>query len=388
MPLMLCQTDSYRREVDARVLSCEPEGDRWAAVLDRTVLYPEGGGQPSDAGQVGEAPVLGLSRREDGAVVHHLGAPVDGEVRVTLDWTRRYDHMQQHTAQHLLTAVIQDRFGFATTAFHLGSERCDIELDTPRLTPAQLAAFQEAVNAEIRAARPVRSRLAEPAEFEALGVRTRGLPEGFEGQARLVEIEGVDLNTCGGTHLSNTAEIQAIALTGWEGLRGGCRLYFLAGGRVLDALGAAQERERALSAALSVGPAEQLAAAERLLGEAKAAGKERKALLSELAGYLGRALAAEAAPGRVAHLHRDDGDMGFLSAVAGEAARAAPGARFLLTAGAREGVFVLLGEPDWVAARGPRLAEALEGRGGGRGRYQGKAARLDKRGEALALLQG
>jgi len=383
VPLLLSQTDSYRTSNRAVVRACEPDGEgAWDVVLSESVLYPEGGGQPSDAGEVGGVPVIALRKDADGAVVHRMSAPVSGEVEVTVDWPRRFDHMQQHTGQHLLTAVARDQFGLATTAFHLGPDRCDVELDG-LLGAGEMAALEAAVNAEIRAARPVAVRLAQPDELEALGVRTRGLPEGFTGDVRLVAIEGLDLNTCGGTHLRSTAELQALKLTGTEPMRGGTRLHYLAGGRVLDALSGALSRERALSRLLTCPPAEHADAVSRVMAAAKRSGKEKKGLLSELAGLVGRELATSGAR----HLHRPDGDMGFLSAVAGAALRAKPELTCLLTAGVREGVFLLVGPPDTVSALGPRVAEVLEGRGGGAGgRFQGKGARLDRAAEAAALL--
>jgi len=383
VPLLPCQIDSYRQSNRAAVRSCEPAGEStFDVVLSESVLYPEGGGQPSDGGTVGGLPVMSLRTRSDGAVVHTLGGAVSGEVEVTVDWSRRYDHMQQHTSQHLLTAIAQDRFGLATTAFHLGAERCDIELDG-MLSAADLTALEAAVNAEVRAARPVATKLARPDELAALGVRTRGLPEGFQGDVRLVSIEGIDLNTCGGTHAANTAELQALKLTGTEPMRGGTRLFYLAGGRVLGALDGALGRERALSRLLTCPAAEHADAVARVMAGAKSAGKEKKGLLSELAGLIGRELAASG----TAHLHRPAGDMGFLSAVAGAAGRAKPGLTVLLTAGSQEGVFLLIGPPDRVSALGPRIAEVLGGRGGGaRGRFQGKGSRLDRAAEAAALL--
>ena len=171
-------------------------------------------------------------QKTDGAIRHVLASPVaPGPADLRLDWERRFDHMQQHTGQHLLSAVAQDRFGWATTAFHLGPDVSDVELAAPSLPAADLARLEEAVAAEIRAARAVVPRRVPLEEFRALPVRSRGLPEGFTGDVRLVEIAGVDLNTCGGTHLSNTAEIELVALLGTEALRGGTRVFFAAGGR-------------------------------------------------------------------------------------------------------------------------------------------------------------
>lgn len=386
MALLACQLDATVREGLATVLACEPAAQGYDVVLDAVLLYPEGGGQPSDHGTIAGLPVRALSKRPDGAVVHRLDAPVHGQVRVQVDWARRFDHMVQHTGQHLLTAVAQRDLGFATTAFHLGPERCDIELDAPALDEAQIAALEEACNAIIREARPVTPRVVTRQELDGLGVRTRGLPEGLTGPIRLIEIADLDLNTCGGTHVSSTAQLQAIKLLDTERLRGGVRLHFLVGARVLAALAVASAREAALTRALSQGPEGHLSAVEKLAEDARKTSKALKAMSAELALTLGEALAGRAETELA--VHREDADMGFLNAVAGALLARRPDAVLLLTAGATEGVFLLAGPEDRVKAAGAGVAALLEGRGGGaRGRFQGKAARLDRRDEALALLR-
>lgn len=384
MSLIACQRDPTLRALRATVLDCQPEAGGFAVALADTVLYPEGGGQPSDAGWLDDLPVRALRRRADGAVLHHVDRPLHGEVAVTLDWARRFDHMQQHSGQHLLSAVAEDRFGLATTAFHLGAERADVEL-AGALEPAVMAALEEACNALILEARPVLIRAVDPAELPGLRVRSRGLPEGHVGPVRLIEIAGVDLNTCGGTHVRSTAELGALKLLGAERARGGTRLFFAVGGRVRRLLGEALAREAALSRALSVGPEGHLAAVEKLLADAKSAAKERKAQMAELAEALGAALAAA---GPVAALHRPEADLGLLGAIATAARRGRPDQLLLLTGGEQEGVFLLLGSDAQLAAVGPAVLAALDGRGGGRGRLQGKAARLSGRDEAARALNG
>ncbi|HKJ02531.1 MAG TPA: alanyl-tRNA editing protein, partial [Longimicrobiales bacterium] len=217
------------RRLDTEVVSAGEDRGRPFVILADTILYPEGGGQPADGGTVGGVPVVDV-RKTAGAIRHVLASPApSGPVTVELDWTRRFDHMQQHTAQHLLTAVADQRFGWPTTAFHLGAHVSDIELGTPGIDAAELAELEEAVAAEIRAARPVTARRVSPEAYAALPVRSRGLPEGHTGDVRLVEIEGIDLNTCGGTHCASTAELEALKLLGTEPVRGGTRLFYAAG---------------------------------------------------------------------------------------------------------------------------------------------------------------
>ena len=387
MTVAVHQEDAYLRLVFAQVLRCDAveDGRRFAVVLDRTVLYPEGGGQPSDGGHVGDRRVLAL--RQDGAeVIHVLDGPVEGQVKVRLDWDRRYDHMQQHTAQHLLTAVAQDRLGLATTAFHLGEERSDIELDCPSLSPKQLAELEQACNAHVREALEVTAVMVAPEDLEGLDVRTRGLPEGHTGEVRLVCIEGVDTNTCGGTHVANLAELQTVKLLHTERLRGGTRLFYLAGHRVLRWMDLALAHQRALGEALSCGPEDHPASVQRLQDDARAQRRQQKATQEELAGLWARALAADD-PG-VASLHRPDGDMAFLRAVGNALHRDDPDRRALLTAGEGLGVFLVVGPEEPLKELGPKVAALLEGKGGGaRGIFQGKAKNLARRADALALLE-
>jgi alanyl-tRNA synthetase len=332
--------------------------------------------------------VHAVSSAPDGVLVQ-LAAPVElGPAELVLDWARRFDHMQQHTAQHLLTAVAADVFGWATTSFHLNAgldTLCDIELDVENLDAERLQQLQERTNAEIRAARPVRVRETSPDALPAQ-VRSRGLPEGFQGPVRLVEIDGIDLNTCGGTHVSSTSELQTLMLLGTERLRGGTRLFFVAGQRVLHRLRLSEQRTRAISSMLSRGASELVSGVEQLQADLKALRKQLVATQSELCDALAAQLVARGGP--VRSLHRADGDAAMLGRLAQSVLRETPGATLWLTAGAdKEGAFLLVMEPGRLAEVGPRVLEVLEAKGGGPpGRLQGKTGRLERRDEVLALL--
>lgn len=388
-PVPAYHRDAYLTELDTHVVSTGEENGRPYAVLADTVCYPEGGGQPADRGRLGGADVVDV-QTVGGETRHYLDrAASPGPVRVELDWRRRFDHMQQHTAQHLLTAVALRDFRWRTTAFHLGPEVSDIELDVPGLARAELEGLEEACAAEIRAARAVGYRTAQVADFERLGVRSRRLPEGFEGAVRLVDIEGLDRNTCGGTHLRSTAEIGLLCLLETEPMRGGTRLFFAAGDRVRRRLAAHEERNRALRTLLG--------AADHELPEVVALRLEKEKDLARSVRLLGDELAAAAAaelaarPEPVVDRHWPDRDMSFLQLVGRRLAEAAPRKAALLTATGDGGtVFVVVaGEDSGVdlAAIGRRIAETLDGRGGGRPPvYQGKAASLQGRAAALAIL--
>ena len=385
MPIQVYEREPFLRSLDTDVVRTGEERGRPFVVLADTILYPEGGGQPADRGWIGGVAVEDVQAVE-GEIRHYVaGAAPTGRVPVQIDWARRFDHMQQHTGQHVLTAVAEQRFGWHTTAFHLGEQVSDIELDTPKIAPDQVAQLEDAVAAEVRAARPVASRRVSPEEYAALPVRTRGLPEGFTGEIRLVEIVGIDLNTCGGTHVQSTAEIESLKLLGTEGMRGGTRLFYVAGARLRRLLGAHHERSAKLRQLVGTSDEELPAGVSAKLDQLKEAQRAVKALEEGLAVESARVLAAGADP--VLHAHWAERDLPFLQRVAREIGRLAPDRVTLLTAGEGEqGAFVLCaGERATIdmAAAGRKVAEILGGRGGGSGRiFQGKAAALSHRAEA------
>jgi Ser-tRNA(Ala) deacylase AlaX len=393
MTLPAYERDPRLRELDVEILSTGVEEGRPWARLDDTVLFPEGGGQPADHGWLAEVPVLDVQRR-DGAIVHYLAAEVaPGPARLRLDWARRFDHMQQHTAQHLLSALAADRFGWETTSFHLGGVTCDVELAVAALPPARLGELEEAIAAEVRAARPVTARRVSPAALADLAVRSRGLPAGHAGDVRLVEIAGLDLNTCGGTHLASTAEIECVALLGSEPMRGGTRLYWVAGGRVRARLAAHEARNAALRRALEGSDEELVELATAKASRLRDSERQRRHLMERLADAEAGRLAAAAATDGFVEAHFDDADGAFLQRVA-RAFAAQPGvAVLLLTAASGDAAAFALAAQESatvdLAALGTRVAAALGGRGGGSGRvYQGKAGDLAGRSALVGELRG
>ncbi len=372
--------------VVTRVVAVHPLDVGIGVHLADLPLHAGGGGQPPDAGTVDGLPVRGFHATVAGVLVVLDRPPGAVEVVVEVDAGRRLDLSQQHTAQHLLTALASRRPGLTTVGFHLpetGPATVDLA-GSPGDTDVR--GLEAEADAAIRAGLPVRSRVVAPEELAGLPVRSRGLPEGHTGPVRLVEIEGIDLNTCGGTHVSTLAALQAVRVLGTERIRGGVtRLHYLAGGRLLRHVDAALERERAFNRLLSCGPAGHLQALGRLLDAERAMGREHRRLQEELATHLGASLAAD---GGVIAFRRDGADLPFLASVAAAAQAATPDGLVLCTGGEREGPFLLVGPADRVAAEGSRVAAILGGRGGGPpGRFQGHATALDRRDEALAHLK-
>jgi alanyl-tRNA synthetase len=384
------ERDPYLSELETEVLAAGVDGAGPFALLADSLFFPEGGGQPADHGRLGEVKVLDVRKVGDDQR-HYLEAPVElGAIRLILDWDRRFDHMQQHTGQHLLSAIAEDSFGWATTAFHLGGHVCDVELAVPGLGVEQIESLEEAVAGEIRAARPVLTRRVAAGALGTLGVRTRGLPAGHVGDVRLVEIVGVDLNTCGGTHVRSTAELECLKLLHTEPMRGGTRLYFVAGRRARRRLAAHEERNAALRAALGVPDEEIAAAVAARLEELRTLGKSDRALQEELAYALADALARR--PERLVEGHFEGHDLPFLQGLARQFSSQAEDKAAFLTAGtAAEPCFVLVvggrAEAD-AQALGREAAALLGGRGGGSGRlFQGKAPSLAGRERVLDSLR-
>ncbi len=407
------EREPYLRELSVEVIAAGVDSDRPYAELNDTVLYPEGGGQPADRGFLADTPVVDV-QRAGGALRHYLDAPVAvGPATLRVDWDRRFDHMQQHTAQHLLTAVAADRFAWQTTSFHLQpGERnaCDVELDAAELSAGDLAALETAVNTEVRAGRAVTGRRVEPAGVSLaplrgdsvslaplrgdpadLAVRSRGLPAGHTGSIRLVEIAGIDLNTCGGTHLASTAEIECVKLLGTEPKRGGCLLRWVAGGRVRRRLGLWEARGAELRRVLGAGDDELAPVAALKLAQLKQTHRRQRALEGRLAEAVAEALTTRS--GGVVEAHLDDADMGLLQQIARRFAGSQHRGMALLTAAGEKGAFFIVAagggcELDLQQA-GRRVADALGGRGGGSGNlFQGKAESLAGRAAALAALAG
>jgi len=386
--LLLCQEDAYRWTATATVVSCESiDNEHWNVILDDSPFYPEGGGQPADLGRLGEVTVVDVQKDRAGRVFHTTTAPLaPGPVEAVVDGARRFDHMQQHTAQHLITAIAQDRFGRATTSFHLGQQTSSIDLDGP-LKSGQVRELEDAVNAELRQDRPVRARVVDAATYAALGVRSRGLPAGYDGPVRLVGIEGLDLNTCGGTHVARLGELQLIHLIGTEKVRGGARLSYVAGGRALARMRASTARAAQLNTALKCGPDDHLSAVRRLLDDAKQAGRTRRQLTQELATLLGQQLAGQGG-GR---LHRPEADLNLLRGIADACVAEGGACRLLLTGGDDTGVFFAVAPEAVLKGASADLLAALKARGGGRGmRMQGKAQALseENREAAWKVLSG
>lgn len=282
--------DSYTHQFTAQISAVASVAGRCAAILEETYFYPSSGGQPHDTGRLGDVRVAEVTIREaDGAVLHLLDAAAEpGRVPGLIDWPRRFDHMQQHTGQHILSQAFEQVAAAPTIGFHLGTDRVSIDLETAALSDAQLAEAEALANEVVSRNTPVRAWFPEAAELRALALRKQ--PD-VDGPVRVVAIGDFDLSPCGGTHVAAAGEIGLIAVLRTERLKRGIRVEFLCGGRARADYARKHGILRELSASLTCAPAELGSSVSRLqasLQETRRelALREERELDTEAAGRL------------------------------------------------------------------------------------------------------
>jgi alanyl-tRNA synthetase len=234
--------DSYTTRFAGRVASAESFQGRPAVELEATYFYPESGGQEADRGRIGGARVVDVQAADDGRVWHVLGEhPSDdaasaeqlralGDVEAEVDWTRRFDHMQQHTGQHILSAALERELNAATISSHLGEERSTIEADVRDLDWKTIDRIESTTNAIVWADRPIVRHWVDDEGVKRFALRK---PPKFTGRIRIVEIPDWDVSACGGTHTLRTGEVGVVKIVRWERVRNNVRLEFLCGRRAL-----------------------------------------------------------------------------------------------------------------------------------------------------------
>ena len=306
----LYYSDSFLRGFSARVSDIR-EASRaegvsvWQIALDRSAFYPTSGGQPCDTGLLTatsrsgaelEAPIDSVEEDEHGTVWHYTRKPLAAgtEVKGAIDWARRLDHIQQHSGQHLLSAVFARELNAPTVSFHLGEASSTIDLATSAIAHHSLERVERICNELIAEDRAVTVRTVERPEAEALlaAGKFRKLPERM-GAIRLIEIEGYDLNACGGTHVRSTGQIGGLQVRGAEKISRGERVSFVCGLRAVTAARHDVAILSRTSSLLSIAPEGIPGAVERIKAESKAGEKERQRLREELADYHSSRLVVE-----------------------------------------------------------------------------------------------
>lgn len=228
-------TDPNMQTFAARVVEHLAWDEQPAVVLDRTAFYPSGGGQPHDTGRLNDVPVVDVVEREaDGAVLHVLAEVLEADdVEGQIDWQRRFDLMQQHTGQHILSAAFVEQLGANTVGFHLSEDYATIDLDRAPLGAAELGQVEALANIVVFENRGTAARFVPDEEVPSLPLR-KPLPEGHKGPVRVVEIPGFDCSACGGTHVQAAGEVGIIKITRSERRGTETRVEFLCGGRALS----------------------------------------------------------------------------------------------------------------------------------------------------------
>jgi alanyl-tRNA synthetase len=291
----LYYTDAYLTEFDAEVLRVAPMPDgRTAAVLDRTAFYPTSGGQPFDTGTLGSARVVDVVDQDDGTVLHVVeGSVGTGPVRGRVDWKRRFEHMQQHTGQHVLSAAFENTAHSGTISFHLGSDASTIDLARD-VSAREIEAAEDEANRIVWEDRDVTVSFADAAAAARLPLRKE---PAREGELRVIEIAGYDWSACGGTHVARTGAIGIIAVGSADRIRGGSRIEFFCGVRALASHRRLRDIVAAGSKALSAAAADLPAAIDRLQLDLKDLRRQSKDFQGKLASHEADVLTASAEPG-------------------------------------------------------------------------------------------
>jgi alanyl-tRNA synthetase len=278
--------DAYLIEFDGRVLDRLFHEGWPAVILDRTCFYPESGGQPSDRGNLGGADVLRVF--EDGErIVHVLDRELSGteDVRGVVDWVRRFDHMQQHSGQHILSQCFVEVLEGETQSFHLGEQVSTLEIGISAASDADLEKVESRANEVVFEDREIRTYFVEAEHIETVPLRR---PPKKEGTIRVVEVGGFDFSACGGTHCRRTGEIGLIKIIRWDKIRNNLRFEFLCGRRARQDYRDKNRSVLEISQKFSVHERDAAAAVEKTIQETRQSRKKLKQLQEALAGFEAR----------------------------------------------------------------------------------------------------
>ena len=320
--------DSFLREFEAHVTKCEPAPSKsadgaaahWWVALEHTAFYPTSGGQPHDTGRLGEAAVVDVFEREDGQIVHVTDREIaPGRVRGSIDWPRRFDHMQQHSGSHVLSAAFIALFNIPPVSFHMGKTISTIDVATSSISSEQLENIERFVNEIIFEDRPIEVHYGSGADLAALGVRKESERAGI---LRAVEIQGVDIQACGGTHVTRTGQIGMILVRRVKKVRENWRVEFVCGQRARRVARGDFALLDDISERLTCGPDTINAGITRILNERNAAIRIGARYLEESAALQAQLLLAKeraehpAQPPRIVAGVLDSADMEYLRSVA------------------------------------------------------------------------
>ena len=352
---------AYIKEFEAQVLSCQEGKKGWEITLSATAFYPEGGGQPADTGILGNVRVTDVHEK-DGQVVHYTDGPLPvGEmVRGVIDWDRRFQHMQEHSGEHLVSGLIHQRFGYDNVGFHMGTDEVTIDFNGV-LEREDLMAIEEKANGMIWENLEISAVYPEKDELDAMEYRSK---KELTGAVRIVSIPGGDVCACCGTHVERTGEIGLVKFLSMIHYKGGVRISLLCGKRAVEDYERKRDQVQKISVLLSARPGEIARAVEKL--------KEDEAKLQEkLVAAYDKLIASE-----VRDIKEGDGDIFILEPdfeaiqlrhLVNRLLEEKKGRTVLALGGAAEGSFLyVLGSRDGDMRQLSReLNGLLNGRGGG-----------------------
>lgn len=259
--------DPYLCAFEANVVASRKIDGHPAVVLDATAFYPTAGGQPNDTGDMNGIPVVDVQLAEDGEIVHVLGGTLSGPaVQGMVDWDRRFDHMQQHTGQHILSQAFAQMCNAETVGFHVGGDLSTLDLDRVFLTSEPLSAVERLSNEIVMDSRPVIARFVDESELAALPLRKMPV---VEGPIRIVHVQGFDWSPCGGTHVRNSGQVGPIKVTRIERRKTITRVSFVCGWRALSDYAHKQWITQELAAHLTTSEDEIIPSVLRAAAEGK-----------------------------------------------------------------------------------------------------------------------
>lgn len=365
--------DASLLEFSATVIDAKPSERGDCIVLDQTAFYPTGGGQPNDIGTLGEITVGDVFEDETGTIFHvvdQAGSFEPGQtVTGAIDRTRRLDHLQQHSGQHILSQAFVQACGAETRSFHLGSQTStiDVELQTP--TSDLLRAAEDIANAVVFEDRPMRVHMVNEEEAARLPLRKESA---VRGDIRVIEIENFDWSPCGGTHAARTGQIGMIAIRSYERAKKMTRVEFVCGGRALADYRLANNTAVAVARLFSADRDASPELAARAIQEAKSAKKRIRELLDlAMTAEAAEMLAASGTPGdfKIVHAVFEGRDIEEVRVLAARIVERAPSVALLATKDAGAARLVFARSASLAPDMGKLLAEAcdkLGGRGGGK----------------------
>ena len=351
--------DAHLREFSAHVVSCEPEKDHWAVVLDQTAFYPEGGGQPGDTGTLDSVRVLDTHARGE-EIVHDCDAPLTpgSAVQGTIDWARRFDYMQQHSGEHIVSGIIHRRFGYENVGFHMGADMVTIDF-SGMLTMDDVREIEREANEAVWANLPIVVSWVDGEEKANAVYRSK---KPISGVLRLVSIPAIDVCACCGTHVSMTGEIGLVKIFTCQKFHDGVRLEMLCGRKAYSYVNSILEQNKRISGLLSAKPQQTAQAAERMLDELaqvkyRAGGLELRLI----------AQAAEALAGKGDSLLFMELSADGLRQMADVGMHACGGVCAVFTGSDEAGWRYAIGHAGGdLRAFSKRMNDALRGRGGGK----------------------